>query len=437
MKSSEILMKLWSFRQSGYRLKDEKMRISPLPHYLQEIIEMGACLYFAENAVDKPKNITFETVDPSRWKDSTEYLQRLFDFLTDRYIEINFEEVKRGRDSELEEIRGKYGVSLFSGGADSYCGSWHLLDKNYNVCLVHTSTSKKMQSIARRVFENFPQDKSFLYEMSDQFIQGQTSPLYPQLRSTLFLMNSVPLMEKFDVSEVFIPENGFMMINPPVSELVVFTKATRPEVLFFCQTIFSDYLRKNISILSPFYKNTKSEILANYVKRKGIDQTFSCFNYRWGKRKNMCGTCYGCNITRLSMLALSEKESENRYEANPFFLESTPSNEKSRNKLFQYSDFLDMCEKFVLERNLDPELIDLFDDIQKCYAELGYQVDIPELMKRFGLDMFVGLRNMFSFSQRIPEHTVLGKKFFRIVKDSELTKDIESRSEELIRIKEK
>jgi len=408
-----------------------KITLDVLPQYLLELLNMGVCLYFAENATKKPKEIEFETADISRWSETGDLLEQLFSFLTRDYVKVSFKSIKKGRSSQERIMRGRqydYAISLFSGGVDSYCGTHYLLDDKRRPYLVHTSTSNKMQGITKKVFlDSFKDKVPGMHSVRAQFRAWCVNARYPQLRSALFLFNAAPLMELLDGNEIWIPENGMMMINPPVSNLVVYTRATRPEVLLLMQRILSSYFDRKICILSPFCNMTKAEVAAKYLDRESFKSTYSCFNYRWGRTDKMCGECYGCNVTRLSLWALGVNP-EDRFKQNPLIVQRMPSDERRGGTIRHFADFVDMCGNLILDKEvLNLETYKTIESAEIAYKDLGYQIDVWNLMKRFAGDMLLGFYDMFDSLDITMESTIIGKKLSKILARDEVENIIETR----------
>ncbi|GEM_PF-5703481 len=423
MKSSNILKFSIAKGLYTYNIGEKSEQITDIPDYVKEFTYMGYCLYYLENAKKAPDTLEFETTDIKRWTKVLPQIRELFFFLTGKLIDIYPLSSKKSNTSEaaFKYVKGDYALALFSGGADSFAGAFELFKNHKKVILSHTTTAPFMQSIAKELFDaSFDKSKTNLYITNYAFPKELMNYSYPQLRSTLFLMNTAPIVEKFQLSEINIPENGYMMLNPPVSLIARSTKSTRPEILLLLQSIFTSYFGREIKITSPFTNKTKTDVLRSVHKNKGFDITSSCFNYRWGRFHGRCGKCFGCNITRLSLYSLGSKPIK-KYYYSPFDLKQIPLNEEDRKNLFLYSDFIDLIKNYVFNyAGLSDNMKDSISSAEIAYKKMGLKVDIKELLERFGLDMLRGLKNYYLLNKIEPEDTLLGKKYVLIVKENKL-----------------
>jgi hypothetical protein len=399
-------------------------------------MKMGACLYFIENSERNISELEFETENKAEWSETKLDLEMLFHFLTKRNIQISFVNTPKRPDVPKTDESGseQRDVALFSGGCDSLCGVFNLSRKNRKLALVHSMTSTRMEGKAKEIHRNhLGSTNSRLFHVESRFCEGSVFPSYPQLRSTMFLMNAFPFLEIFNSSSICIAENGPMMINPPISGLTVSTQATRPEVLSSVQKILTTIGSRKIRIDSPFKDKTKAEIIATTPNKEAIKATFSCFNYRWGKYRKMCGNCYGCNITRFSMFATGMKDT--RFAHNPFALLDFPEDPRRQRTLFMYSDLIRNCVRFAREEEIDDEISLSIRQAERFYSG-DNEIDVSNLMKRFGLDMLVGMRNMYSLLAIKPDSTILGRRLMKTV-PMNLWSAISDRHDELKSLQER
>ena len=397
------------------RIHSERERVEGFANKASlEALQMGACLYFCENSSIPLPGFTFETEDIKRWEATVPFIEDLFFFLTDRTISIELIKRKSPKQMRIiDPISDGRDVMLFSGGCDSFCGVHWAIKNKKSIALAHTMTSTSMLGKADQIHKNhFSVEDIPLYHISSMFSSGSLNRFYPQVRSTLFSFNAVPIMERFQSSTLWIPENGPLMINPPLSNFAISTRSTRPEALRLLSKILTAYLGRKIVVDSPFKNQTKAEIIANSTAGKTVLDTYSCFNYRWGRYEGMCGRCYGCNTTRFSMYALGIDDK--RYHENycPFDEATLPKKQDRKRAVFLFSDFIDTCNKLALGSSVR-ETTDYW--MRKAQMEFADSVDVRELMQRFGLDMLTGIDSYFSKNRLDPLTTILGKRFHELM----------------------
>lgn len=131
-------------------------------------------------------------------------------------------------------------------------------------------------------------------------------------RSVLFLAAGLAVASAYgqDVP-LFIPENGFIGINVPLTQARSGSFSTRTTHPYFMSSIANCVARLGISnpIVNPFRLMTKGEILASASDPRTLRQlagySVSCAHPeapRYAKRKQgNCGYCFPCLIRRAAM----------------------------------------------------------------------------------------------------------------------------------------
>ena len=216
-------------------------------------------------------------------------------------------------------------VCLFSGGLDSFTGAVDLLMGGKTVCLVAHyeggQASKAQDDLAERLAQRFGPDRIVLRRL---FLRpaaaaaGQARPL-PQAResttrsrSVLFLAAGLAVAAGYGPQvPLFIPENGFIGINVPLTEARSGSLSTRTTHPHFMQALADCTSRLGITnpILNPFRLMTKGEILVSCqdqeTLKKLAHRTLSCAHPeapRYAKLpQGNCGYCFPCLIRRAAM----------------------------------------------------------------------------------------------------------------------------------------
>lgn len=392
-----------------------------------EALEMGACIYFCENSATPLSGFIFETEDVKRWEGVVPLIEQLFFFLTDRTIFIELKKKPSMKQLTLSKPeRDGRDIMLFSGGCDSFCGALWALEEGREIALVHTMTSSAMLGKADYIHKkHFGTMDIPLYNVNSVFTDGALNRYYPQTRSAMFALNAVPVMECFQSSRLWIPENGPLMINPPISTMTISTRSTRPEALTLLREILSSYLDREITVDSPFKDLTKAEVVARFSDVESVLGTYSCFNYRWGRYRGMCGRCYGCNTTRLSLYALGIDDRRYHQDYSPFKETGLSRSKKRRDALFLFSDFIDTCCKLATRSELTDPMERSMNKAQQML-----DIDVRDLMRRFALDQLLGIENFFSMQEISRRETLLGRRFDELMQPN-LIEMIRAREDEL------
>jgi Queuosine biosynthesis protein QueC len=129
-------------------------------------------------------------------------------------------------------------------------------------------------------------------------------------RSILFFAYGV--LACSDVStELIVPENGLISINPPLTRRRIgslSTRTTHPHFLATLQTAL-DATGIGVRIVNPYSGRTKGEMLAACADARIAKLAPLSWSCGKGKRKNMqCGLCVPCLIRRASFKASKVKD---------------------------------------------------------------------------------------------------------------------------------
>ena len=226
---------------------------------------------------------------------------------------------------EPSELASKVdAVCLFSGGLDSFTGALNLLAEGQRLCLVgHHGAGQAYQAqeglwraLARRYKDQVVFRPFFLQPAAAT--AGQARPLpttresTQRSRSLLFLAAGLTVAAGYgpDVP-LYIPENGFIGINVPLTGArkgSLSTRTTHPHFIDLLSGCTEQLGIRN-PIGNPFRLMTKGEILATCRDQRTLqrlaDNTLSCAHpeaARWvrGEQTN-CGYCFPCLIRRASM----------------------------------------------------------------------------------------------------------------------------------------
>lgn len=311
-------------------------------------------------------------------------------------------------------------VSLFSGGLDSFCGAIKLLEEGKSPCLVGHNEYPKLRKKQEEFIATFQDtyDKQLVKFVSfsansraPKNINGETlrgSENTSRGRSLLFLCAGLSIAGILgNEVPVYIPENGFIGLNIPLTNSRKGTCSTRTTHPYFLNS-FMDILNTvgiNNPIKNFFAYSTKREIV-NFVKdkdafKKHYMDTISCSHpclARWNKKGNNeypvnCGYCYPCLIRKSSLL--DTKDNKYSYSAETIdFLQKYDETDKTSDlkavisSVYRYKKITDAQIKQMIHHagHLDEETVDKFLNVYKASMEdlLEMFLDDEELKKLIG-----------------------------------------------------
>ncbi|MED3351100.1 hypothetical protein P4388_21120 [Bacillus thuringiensis] len=275
-----------------------------------------------------------------KWNIVKQELEAVLSFLSgDRWkfnfrkTELKFRADKKNTKYRMMNKKNFNSVSLFSGGLDSFCGALNLLEKNKQTCFIGFREYNLLTNRQNELFSAL----NFAYPaVNKELLLFNASPLAPvdisgnkmkikgestsRSRSFLFLAGAVVVASIIgEETPIYIPENGFIGINVPLTDSrngSCSTRTTHPRFLKSLNSI----LRKiglNHSIENFYWNKTKGEIVEehkeNEVFKEYAHKTLSCSHpclCRYDKIKPPCncGYCYPCLIRRASMIKAGDDE---------------------------------------------------------------------------------------------------------------------------------
>lgn len=220
------------------------------------------------------------------------------------------------------------GVCLFSGGLDSLCGVIDLLEENRErrLCLLSHheggQASTAQQALLDELQAYYGKDRLVsrrLYLRPSPANSHQARPLprprenTTRSRSLLFICAALAIAASAGpMAPVYVPENGFIGINVPLTRARVGSASTRTTHPHFMEllTTASSAVGVPNPVLNPYRLLTKGEILAGSrnpeLLRKLAPLSISCSHpeaarFVVGRTQGNCGYCFPCLIRRASL----------------------------------------------------------------------------------------------------------------------------------------
>jgi len=258
-------------------------------------------------------------VEPNKWENAREILESLLSYLTGDKWEVRFRRRKSHRIASKKKTNLD-SVCLFSGGLDSFVGAVDLLESNQRVALVghhgggspDATAQKQLFSIIKSIY------RRRTIEFVDFYVQPKKADGFSKLektkrsRSLLFISLGIVVADALGKSTpVYVPENGFISINPPLTKTrlgSLSTRTTHPYFISLLQQLLSR-LDLDHPIINPYQFQTKGEMIAKCKNQSliktSMPMTISCAhpsnrNIRKGLTNpaKHCGYCLPCLIRR-------------------------------------------------------------------------------------------------------------------------------------------
>lgn len=279
---------------------------------------------FSDNNWARDFELHVPVVQHEVWSKVGHQLEQILHFLTgDRWC-LNFlpdgpnkPNVEGSRLKKILDLNKVDSVCLYSGGLDSWLGVKQLIKEAKYPALVSHSYPKD-SSRQKLLYKGFNQKLQWFEANASPFQFGGGNDTSMRSRSFNFLAMGAVVADAAgklnDIEKIplYIPENGFIALNAPLTPRRLGTHSTRtahPNYLTKMQQLF-DEVGIRAQITNPFNAMTKGEMLVQ-AKLSGIEQmeaseTVSCG--KWKRKTQQCGRCVPCLIRRASFHKASIKD---------------------------------------------------------------------------------------------------------------------------------
>lgn len=293
-------------------------------------------------------DVSIPVIELEKWESVKLLWNKTLNFLTGDVWNINFRKSdhiysRRTRHSRIKlDISKCDVVSLFSGGLDSFCGAIDLLEQGKSPCLFGHNEYPKLREKQEKFcdcfqkeyptrtvkFVSFTANSRAPFSKSEGKLSGSENT--SRGRSLLFLCSALTISGILgEKTPVYIPENGFIGLNIPLTNSRKGTCSTRTTHPFFLDNFRK--ILKSVDIQNPiinFYAYSTKREIVNSVKdtnsfKQGYADTISCSHPclpRWNQNgdneypKN-CGYCYPCLIRKNSLIDIDNNIEQYSYES--------------------------------------------------------------------------------------------------------------------------
>jgi hypothetical protein len=313
-------------------------QLGPVPALNADFVRIALAVYAADHSVRREARgsnwnarefeVTIPVTDPERWSRAADQLTVITNYLTGDYWAFTFSELSGVvENASLLGVVPKR-VILFSGGADSGTGavaSAATLAKEETHSLVSHASSgaarTAQKALHAQLEQLFPGRQTAHHRIflgrAEKRLDGTAFPSEPssRARSLLFLALGLAIAAQSSV-ELWIAENGFASLNPPLGPErlgALSTRTTQPWFLWQVGELLRSVGAHGL-IVNPFQMMTKGEMFAEVARILGASEasaylstTNSCShtdqNYQGVPSGTHCGACFGCILRRSSFKA--------------------------------------------------------------------------------------------------------------------------------------
>lgn len=284
------------------------------------------------NWTSRDLTLTVPVSEPDAWAAHTHDLEHLLGFLSGDNWTLTFKRTRFPKETAVENQHPTaQRVVLLSGGADSATGALLARTKPEEHILVShhggNGIAPTQRAVAERIQELVPKGSTqhhFQLYLARREAQpnGHKFKSEPstRTRSLLFLALGLAIASVNEIP-LWIPENGFASLNPPMGADQfgsISTKTTHPWFLTELSRL-AQAIGAHDHIENPFADQTKGEMfrwaadtIGDTKASKFLSLTDSCgFTGKWHfgiSKDTHCGVCFGCLMRRASFTAAQVKD---------------------------------------------------------------------------------------------------------------------------------
>jgi hypothetical protein len=251
--------------------------------------------------------------DATFWSSQRNCIEKMLHFLTGDIWRVDF---GKGGTMPPKPTRMRASeedcVCLLSGGADSLTGAIDLVAKGKTPLLV--SQVSKGDKDVQRYFANTIAGANHHLQLNHNISLPNVSERSQRARSVLFIAYGVLAATSLEFykskgnTSLFIPENGYISLNVPLTPLrmgSLSTRTTHPYYMGMFQRLL-DAANLRVKLENPYQFQTKGELFKQCKNQKLLKklacQSTSCGRYaRMGFQH--CGRCVPCIIRRAALYA--------------------------------------------------------------------------------------------------------------------------------------
>ena len=259
-------------------------------------------------------NLNIAVSEPEFWELQKRLIEKQLRFLTTDIWNIHFLPGGHIFQPNKEIIYpDEEGIILLSGGLDSLIGAIDITandKKLFAVSQVVRGDREKQLLFARTIRSGM----NHIQMNHNANIPGKETPPTQRARSVIFLAygtliaTSLQRYKDGETIKLYVCENGFIAINPPLTDGRIGSLSTRtahPLFLHLFQQLI-DVAGLRVKIENPYRFKTKGEMLIECMDQKFLTENayFSTSCGRFGRmRYRQCGRCVPCLIRRASFIA--------------------------------------------------------------------------------------------------------------------------------------
>lgn len=312
-------------------------RLSQFPNFFSneglDLFYISLMVYYADRKVlrnntndswTRKFKIFMPVLELEKWNAQKALLEHMISFLTGdlwtfefRKRELNEKELrvekwaKKSRKSYIPKA-----FCMLSGGLDSFIGAIDILNEEKNIAFIgHYGGGKGVieyqNNVKEKLIEKFDLKQSQFFNFHAAPVEGIEDST--RSRSFMFFAHAIVLASAIQKqTKLYIPENGLISLNIPLTNTRLGTSSTRtthPYYMGLLQSLL-DNLSLLVELVNPYQFKTKGEMIEQCKSpdflKENIAKTMSCSHpdqgrYNKENSPSHCGSCLPCVIRRAAI----------------------------------------------------------------------------------------------------------------------------------------
>ena len=249
--------------------------------------------------------LSIAVADPCFWARQRDHLNQLLGFLTTDRWNLNFFPASyRPPSNRKQTVLKNDSVVLLSGGVDSLVGAVDLVAKHkknpYAVSQIARGDLERQALFARRIGDGLDHIQfNHNAEWPGPREQSQRARSMIFLAYGVLMATALECFKRGEPVSLYICENGFIAVNPPLTEARLGSLSTRTAHPVFVR-MFQELLARadlDVTLRNPYQYNTKGEMLVQCADqafiRQYADRATSCGRFARNRYRH-CGRCLPC-----------------------------------------------------------------------------------------------------------------------------------------------
>ena len=415
-------------------------QLAHVPPRLLDLLELAAYVYCADRWTDRGAK---DAVEYHAWSRAFQFHVKVRDFVFwsqpsvcnklntalsflsgDRQFHFQFEPGHDTPPASLFDLAGvslselsKTRIVLFSGGLDSLSGAYDILKNTADkLCLVsHRSSQPQIGHTQDRLVEafqlKFPKRVEH-YKFHCHLTRQRAAEETQRTRMFLYASIAVAIAAAGGASEISIFENGITSLNFARRQDLLNARSTRtthPKTIRLLQDLFQDIASNEFKIHTPFFWDTKADVITRLAHINGSDLVASAVScsrtFLPIGSASHCGECSQCVDRRFACYAAGLEEIDDSVPYAKNFITQPLSEGEARTTVV---DYIRQANNFAIW-NRDHFVTELLGSLAEAVEYVGAAGDeeandrIADLCQRHGKQVMNAVVKMRAKHERLDE----------------------------------